>query len=233
MDKWTMSRWYEKIKSAATNPGHQPIIHSNSSRKPACYLYVRLVGELTTIVANQPMKPNNNLWNNRTNRGRTGLISESFPHFCSWFQLRTNQGQPVSTRNQSHRKLAHPRLPHAHSFQSAHIWRLYFFQYRAFLFFCPTWVSARHKWWDWLPCKLWINNLWLSLFWLVFICFHRFIFACLLFWSISSSNFSQVRCLSLTRYEISLFCPLPWLTSGFKISLLNILEELPPLSSII
>ena len=46
-------------------------------------------------------------------------------------------------------------------------------------------------------------------------------------WSTSSSNFSQVRCLGLSRCETSLFCLLPWLTAGFKITLLNILEELP------
>lgn len=173
------------------------------------------------------MKPNNNLWNNRTNRGRAGLISESFPHFCSWFQLRTNQGQPVSTCNQSHRKLVHPWHPHTCSLQSVHIWSLYFFQYRAFLSFCPTWVSARHKWWGWLPCKVWINNLCLSLFgWCLFISTSSY-FACLLFWSTSSSNFSQVRCLGLSRCETSSFCSLPWLTAGFKITLLNILEELP------
>lgn len=55
-----------------------------------------------------------------------GLISESFPHFCSWFQLRTNQGQPVSTCNQSHRKLVHPWHPHTCSLQSVHIWSLTF-----------------------------------------------------------------------------------------------------------
>ena len=83
--KWTLFRRYEKIEL-------WPTVCSNQPRTPTRYLW-SLVQEASLLSisqtwrksdhypSNQPMKPNNNLYNNRTNMARAWLISDSFPHF--------------------------------------------------------------------------------------------------------------------------------------------------------